>query len=450
MRIRAHAPGRVNLIGDHTDYAGGLALPLAIDMGTTVLGEKHGDRVVLRSHQQDDPAMLPLTIDDPSDAEPPWARYVAGVIAELAPSSGFVGIVDSTLPIGAGLSSSAALEVAVALALGFEGSARDLAQLCQRAEQRASGVPCGLMDQLASACGRQGHAMLIDFAALDIDYIAMPADAEVVVLHSGENRALTESAYDERRADTEAGSAIVGPLRDLPVERLIQIDDPVVRRRARHVVTENDRVLRVAAALRANDLETVGELMVQSHASLRDDFEVSTASLDALVERLVDTAGVFGARLTGAGFGGCVVAFCREGCPARRRLARSRIRRGPRGRALGERARHAPVRSVALTKNCFGRYRAPHPVGAPGTHTRIQGHSLSEPQPATRPHPIPHIGGSESDRRDDEHDQHDHVSKVAFSSARSRSIAPGVRRPHQNRSLPSTNTTGATASSSGR
>jgi galactokinase len=316
MRIRAHAPGRVNLIGDHTDYAGGLALPLAIDMGTTVLGEKHGDRVVLRSHQQDDPATLPLEIDDPAAVEPAWARYVAGVIAELRPTDGFVGIVDSTLPVGAGLSSSAALEVAVALALGYRGTAKDLALLCQRAEQRASGVPCGVMDQLASACGRQGHAMLIDFAALDIDYIPMPADAEVVVVHSGESRVLSESAYDERRAQTEAGAAILGPLRDLPVERLDQIDDPVVRRRARHVVTENDRVAQVALALRQNDLSAVGRLMNESHKSLRDDFEVSTTTLDTLVDRLAGTKGVFGARLTGAGFGGCVVAMCERGALA--------------------------------------------------------------------------------------------------------------------------------------
>jgi galactokinase len=316
MRIRAHAPGRVNLIGDHTDYAGGLALPMAIDLGTTVLGETHGDRVVLRSRQQEEPATLPLHIDDPAAVEPTWARYVAGVIAELEPDRGFVGVVDSTLPVGAGLSSSAALEVGVALALGFEGTAKDLAMLCQRAEQRASGVPCGVMDQLTSACGRQGHALFIDFAALDIDYVPMPTEVEVVVVHSGETRELTDSAYHDRRKETEAGAAIVGPLRDLPVDRLDQIDDPVVRRRARHVVTENDRVVHAAAALRSSDLVTAGRLMVESHESLRDDFEVSTAALDALVERLVAMRGVFGARLTGAGFGGCVVALCAKGALA--------------------------------------------------------------------------------------------------------------------------------------
>jgi galactokinase len=313
MRLRAHAPGRVNLIGDHTDYAGGLALPMAIDLGTTVLGETHGERVVLRSQQQAEPATLALEVDDPATVEPTWARYVAGVIAELEPDHGFIGIIDSTLPAGSGLSSSAALEVAVALALGFEGTAKDLALLCQRSEQRASGVPCGAMDQLASACGRQDHALLIDFASLDIDYVAVPPEAEIVVVQSGVSRTLVDSAYAERRAQTEAAAAIVGPLRDLPVDQLDRIEDPIVRRRARHVVTENDRVAEFADAFRAADLVTAGQLMVDSHNSLRDDFEVSTQLLDALVSRLITVEGVFGARLTGAGFGGCVVALCAKG-----------------------------------------------------------------------------------------------------------------------------------------
>jgi galactokinase len=316
MRLRAHAPGRVNLIGDHTDYAGGLALPMAIDLGTTVLGETHGDRIVLRSRQEDEPATLALTVDDPATVDPAWARYVAGVIAELDPRRGFVGIIDSTLPVGSGLSSSAALEVAVALALGFEGTAKDLALLCQRSEQRASGVPCGPMDQLASACGRQDHALLIDFASLDIDYVPVPPEAEIVVVHSGETRALADSAYAERRAQTEAATAVVGPLRDLPVDQLDRIDDPVVRRRARHVVTENDRVVQFAKAFRVADLAAAGRLMVESHNSLRDDFEVSTPVLDTLVSRLTTVQGVFGARLTGAGFGGCVVALCAKGALA--------------------------------------------------------------------------------------------------------------------------------------
>jgi len=313
MRMRSHAPGRVNLIGDHTDYAGGLAMPMAIDLGTTILGEAHGDRIVLRSKQDDEPAALPLVVERAEATEPPWARYVAGVVAELAPERGFIGVADSTVPVGAGLASSAALEVSVALALGFTGSARELALLCQRAEQRASGVPCGVMDQLASACGRADHALLIDFAALDIDYVAVPPSAEIVIVHSGESRELAESAYEERRAQTEAATAIVGPLRDLDIEQLRRIDDAAVRQRARHVLTENERVARFALAFRNGDLDTAGQLMVQSHQSLRDDFEVSTDALDELVERLTSTDGVYGARLTGAGFGGCVVALCERG-----------------------------------------------------------------------------------------------------------------------------------------
>jgi galactokinase len=313
MRLRAHAPGRVNLIGDHTDYAGGLAVPLAIDLGTTVLGEPHDERVVLRSRQADEPVELPLDIDEPHAVTPGWGRYVAGVIAEMKPRRGFIGIVDSTLPIGGGLSSSAALQLAVALALGFEGTARELAQLCQRAEQRSSGVPCGLMDQLTSACGRADHALLIDFAALDIDYLPVPPNAEVVVIHSGEPRALANSAYADRREATERAAAIVGPLRDLDSKVLERIDDPVTRRRARHVVRENERVAQFAHSFAQGDLITSGRLMFESHASLRDDFEVSTDALNTIVERLRSTRGVFGARLTGGGFGGCVVALCAAG-----------------------------------------------------------------------------------------------------------------------------------------
>jgi galactokinase len=313
MRLRAYAPGRVNLIGDHTDYAGGLAVPVAIDLGTTVLGEPHHDRIVLRSRQDDEPVELPLDVEDPRLVVPEWGRYVAGVVAEMKPRRGLIGVVDSTLPIGGGLSSSAALELATALALGFEGTARELAQLCQRAEQRASGVPCGLMDQLASACGRAEHALLIDFAALDIEYLPVPPGAEIVVVNSGEPRALAESAYGDRRAATEQAASVVGPLRDLDERELRRIDDPIVRRRARHVLSENERVAEFARAFARGDLVVAGRLMSESHASLRDDFDVSTDGLNELVERLESTRGVYGARLTGGGFGGCVVALCAIG-----------------------------------------------------------------------------------------------------------------------------------------
>ncbi|MCU1351668.1 MAG: Galactokinase, partial [Acidimicrobiales bacterium] len=248
--VTAVGPGRVNLIGDHTDTTGGLVLPMAIDLATTVTGRTGGDAVILRSADEPEPAVVQLDVTDPSTLDPPWARYVAGVVAELRPRQGFVGEVSTTLPIGAGLSSSAALEVAVALALGFDGSPLALAAACQRAEQRASGVPCGIMDQLASAAGLVGHALLIDCHALTVEPVALPAGVEVVVVHSGEARALAGSAYAERRAACEAAEAVVGPLRLVhEPAALDRIEDPVLRRRARHVVGENARVRAFAGAL---------------------------------------------------------------------------------------------------------------------------------------------------------------------------------------------------------
>lgn len=312
-RVVAVAPGRVNLIGDHTDTTGGWVLPLAIDRATTITGERGGPVVALRSATEAEPAVVPLDVADPAAVAPAWARYVAGVVAELRPAEGFVGEVGTTLPVGAGLSSSAALEVAVALALGFDGSTLDLARLGQRAEHRASGVPCGIMDQLASAAGVDGHALLVDCTELTVVPVPVPDDVEVVVVHSGQERALAGSPYAERRARCEAAEAVVGPLRSATVDDLDALDDPVTLARARHVVTENARVRAAAAALAAGDVVEVGRLMVDSHASLRDDFEVSTPALDGLVERLLATPGVLGARLTGAGFGGCVVALARPG-----------------------------------------------------------------------------------------------------------------------------------------
>jgi galactokinase len=310
---RAFAPGRVNLIGEHTDYTGGFVLPMAVHLGTTVEVSPGGDRVRLRSDDQVEPVDLPLDATDPVAVEPPWGRYVAGVVAELRPRSGADGSVATTLPIGAGLSSSAALEVAVALALGFEGSTVDLARLCRRAEQRASGVPCGIMDQLAAAAGVAGHALLIDCTTEQFVPVPVPEGVDVVAVDSGERRSLAGSAYAERRSACEQAEAVVGPLRFATVEDLGGIGDPVVRRRARHVVTENARVMAFVDALRAGERRALGELMAGSHASLRDDFDVSTPVLDDLVVRLRATPGVIGARLTGAGFGGCVVALCERG-----------------------------------------------------------------------------------------------------------------------------------------
>ncbi|HEX2047024.1 MAG TPA: galactokinase [Acidimicrobiales bacterium] len=315
--VRAFAPGRVNLIGDHTDYTGGLALPMAVEWGTTVDVRRGGSRVELTSTADPEPAIVDLAVADPRAVTPAWARYVAGVVAVVRPSEGAKGTVSSTLPVGAGLSSSASLEVAVALALGFDGPPMDLALACQRAEHLASGVPSGVMDQLASVLGQPGHALLIDFSSLNVVPVPVPPGVDVVVVHSGEARAMAGSAYAERRAQCDAAAEVLGPLRDASVDDLDRLDDDLLRRRARHVITENRRVQDFAACLGDGDLAGAGALMAASHASLRDDFEVSTPALDALVAELSAAPGVYGARLTGAGFGGCAVALADASSPVR-------------------------------------------------------------------------------------------------------------------------------------
>ena len=314
LLVRAVAPGRVNLIGDHTDYTGGLVLPMAVDLATTVELRRHGAVVELVSADSPDAVVLDLAqAQADAPAVPGWGRYVAGVLAVLRPAQGGHGVVSSTVPIGAGLSSSSALTVAVALALGFEGTARDLARTCQRAEQLGSGVPGGIMDQLCSAAAVEGASLLIDCATLELRPVPLPPGAEVVVAHSGTGRALVGSAYAERRADCDGAAAILGPLRDVSVPEAEALADPLLVRRARHVITENRRVLDCAAALEEGDLPGAGRLMSESHRSLRDDFDVSTPALDALVASLEAVPGVHGARLTGAGFGGCVVALADAG-----------------------------------------------------------------------------------------------------------------------------------------
>ena len=184
---------------------------MAIDRGTRITGERGGESVRLRSDTEPLEAVVPLEVDEPAKQQPAWARYVAGVVAELEPREGFVGEVTTDLPVGSGLSSSAALEVSVALALGFQGSALELAQLCQRAEQRASGVPCGIMDHLCSAAGVSDSALLIDCETLQVEPVAWPDDLAVWVVHSGVERALAGSAYAARRAQCEAAAKKLGP-----------------------------------------------------------------------------------------------------------------------------------------------------------------------------------------------------------------------------------------------
>ena len=325
--VLARAPGRVNLIGDHTDYTNGFVLPMAIDLATEVELERGVPWIELVSADDVEPAFVVL--DDPADPatiRPAWARYVAGVAAAMQCDTGGRGFVRTTIPIGAGLSSSAALEVATALALGFDGSARDLALVCQRAEHIASGVPCGIMDQLTSAAGIDGHALLIDCRSLAVETVSVPDELHVLVVDSGQRRTLATSFYGVRRAQCEEAEVLIGPLRDAALDDVEQIAHDDLRRRARHVVTENARVLAFADALRAGDARAAGRLMVESHASLRDDFGVSTSVLDAIVAELVATPGVYGARLTGAGFGGCVVALADPGVTVEVGAATWRVR----------------------------------------------------------------------------------------------------------------------------
>ncbi len=310
MRI-ARAPGRVNLIGDHTDYTGGLVFPMAVDRWTDVWFEP-ADRIELTSADDAEPVSLPLRVDDPITVSPAWGRYVAGVVAEMSPTSGIRGHVTTTIPIGGGMSSSHALEVAVALALGFEGSVVELAQLTQRAENRASGVPTGIMDQFSIAGGVAGHALLMDCGALTITPVPMPDDLDVMVQFIA-HRTLVGSAYADRVSECATAEALIGPLRTASSAAAASIDDPIVRKRAMHVVAENQRVRDFADALRTHDLIGAGDLMVASHSSLRDLYDTSTAQMDAAVAHLASLPGVYGARMTGGGFGGCIVALTEPG-----------------------------------------------------------------------------------------------------------------------------------------
>ncbi|MFM9094672.1 MAG: galactokinase [Acidimicrobiaceae bacterium] len=301
------SPGRVNLIGDHTDYTGGLVLPMAIDRYTTIMGTRTPSSIRLRSQNEPEIVEIELPISSPEKVMPSWGRYVAGVAAEMQNHAhGFDGEISCTIPIGAGLSSSAALEVASALALGDTSTPVERAKLCQRAEVRGVGVPCGIMDQLTVASGIRDHALLIDCHDLTISPVQLPNDVNVIVQFIAE-RKLTSSCYAERVAQCNAAKEIVGPLRLANLSSLVNITDKTIFHRARHVVSENQRVRDFAAMLRAGDLKSAGKLMIESHNSLDQDFETSTPQMNAAVANAISQPGVFGARMTGGGFGGCIV-----------------------------------------------------------------------------------------------------------------------------------------------
>jgi galactokinase len=313
--VIAFAPGRVNLIGEHTDYSGGLVLPVAIQYGVSVEVGKARPEIALVSESLG--AAPPFAADGGGAAVTGWARYAQAVAAELAslgrPAIGLDGKVRSDLPTGAGLSSSAALEVSIALALcavaEFEVESFELARACQRAELRAVGVPCGILDQAASVLGREGEALLLDCGTLEYRRVRVPAGAALVVVDSGIAHSHESSGYADRRRELEHALRLVGAERSTEVT-LDSVDalDALSRRRLRHVVTENQRVLDFAAALERNDLAEAGALLLAGHASLRDDYEVSIPEIDLLVE-LAGDAGAYGARLLGGGFGGSIVAL---------------------------------------------------------------------------------------------------------------------------------------------
>jgi galactokinase len=309
--IKTRSPGRVNLIGDHTDYTGGMVLPMAIDKYTTITAKPLAGEIQLTSADQPIELNCTLPVVDPASTVPEWGRYVTGVAALMNVERGFSGSVSTTLPLGGGLSSSAALELSSALMLCAINdlpalTSLELAQLCRFAEHLATGVPCGIMDQLTCASGVAGSALLIDCHSMQVSPIEIPPDVNIYVQFIA-HRQLASSAYSDRVTQCAQAEQHIGPLRLAEVGSIRNISDDVLQRRALHVVSENDRVRRATVALALQDMTTFGLLMNESHQSLRDNFEVSTAQMDEAVHYAQQTPGVFGARMTGGGFGGCIV-----------------------------------------------------------------------------------------------------------------------------------------------
>lgn len=286
---------------------------MAIDRGTTLTATPDDNTIQLTSADAEGRLDISLPFDgDPSEMTPQWGSFIAGMAQQLGATSGFRGHLVSDIPAGAGLSSSAALECAIGLALGFEGSALELAQTARRAEHSATGVPTGIMDQYCIAAAVKGHATLIDCHDLSVEQVAIPNEIDIVVRFVA-HRTLLGSAYADRVDECARAEALIGPLRSATLDDVQRITDDLVLRRARHVVNENQRVRDFAAALRRADYVEAGRLMAEGHASLRDDFDTSTGQMDAAVDDLNATDGVFGARMTGGGFGGCLVAMCEPG-----------------------------------------------------------------------------------------------------------------------------------------
>ncbi len=330
------APGRVNLIGEHTDYNDGYVLPMAIERDTVIAAAPRADRTVRVSSKMSGET-AEFRLDDLSTGgRGIWLDYVEGVARALTGSgvtlAGADLMIESDVPVGAGLSSSAALELSTGLALvTLANAAIDpvaLALAGQKAEHESVGTQCGIMDQMTAALGRRGHALLIDCRSLETELISMDlADADVVICDSRIKHSLASSEYNVRRAECREGVRLLAEslpgitaLRDVSFEQFAERAGTLpetIRRRCLHVVTENARTLAAADAFRAGDLPRAGKLMIRSHESLRDDYQVSCAELDTLVEIATGTDGVLGARMTGGGFGGCTVNLVARSARAR-------------------------------------------------------------------------------------------------------------------------------------
>ncbi len=312
----ARAPGRVTIIGDHTDYNGGLSLPMAIDLATKVdFTPKPGSFLVGIDSDQFPGRPIEIALGDAAPV-PPEAALAAGLLRAQPPPTGGAVRVTSTLPVGAGLSSSAAFSVAMLLALGHDPDPLALARACQEAE-RSAGAHVGLLDPLAIAGSAAGHALRIDFGTLETRLVAIPDEAAFVIVHSETPRLLTSTPYATRRAECERAAHILGrPLGDCELGDLSALTDPVLRRRARHVVTECARVGEAERMLARGNLSGLGTVMTEGQRSLAADYRVSVPAVDGLVEHLLGQPGVLGARMVGGGFGGCVIALCRPDSPA--------------------------------------------------------------------------------------------------------------------------------------
>jgi galactokinase len=329
----AIGPGRVNLIGEHTDYNDGFVLPVALKRDVRLAMRPRTDRQVrLFSTEYDE--HFEFDLDHLSyNKSMLWTNYVQGMAWSLQEQglalTGLDGVISGNVPRGSGLSSSAALEIASAMALMTAAGQLDrlsgpqVAQAAQRAENQFVGVNCGIMDQFISLLGAENHALLIDCRSLDYELVPFPENASLVIGNTKASRSLAGSAYNQRRQECESGVAAlqtvlpgIRALRDVTSQQLEEnkaLLSPVVYRRCRHVVSENERVLETVATLQQGDLAQVGRLMNASHESLRTDYEVSSSALDAMVEAMRSAPGCYGARLTGAGFGGCAVALVAVG-----------------------------------------------------------------------------------------------------------------------------------------